>query len=231
MSLKCINLKGDRKMHKKILLVEDDNLLRIGLKSMIDMHGEYIVDGNVSTGLEALRMFMNKHSDIILLDLRLPDIPGTDVLKKIKETNPRTKVIILSAYDDNDLIFETLEYGADAFILKGANPEEVFLAIQYALLDDLFISPKLAKIIVKDYLFINRQRKSLPPLHNLTNREKEIVHYIVDGKKSKEIAEKLYISIKTVNKHRSNILGKLGISSSNELRRGSMHLLNELNLS
>jgi DNA-binding NarL/FixJ family response regulator len=218
-------------MQKKILLVEDDNLLRIGLKSMIDMHGEYIVESNVSTGLEALRLFMNKQSDVILLDLRLPDIPGTDVLKKIKETNPSTKVIILSAHDDNDLIFETLECGADAFILKGANPEEVFLAIQYALMDDLFISPKLAKIIVKDYLFINRQRKSLPPLHNLTNREKEIVHYIVDGKKSKEIAEQLYISVKTVNKHRSNILGKLGISSSNELRRGSMHLLNELKLS
>lgn len=231
MSLKCIQPKGDRKMQKKILLVEDDNLLRIGLKSMIDMHGEYIVESNVSTGLEALRLFMNKHIDAILLDLRLPDIPGTDVLKKIKETNPSTKVIILSAYDDNDLIFETLEYGADAFILKGANPEEVFLALQYALMDDLFISPKLAKIIVKDYLFINRQRKSLPPLHNLTNREKEIVHYIVDGKKSKEIAEQLYISVKTVNKHRSNILGKLGISSSNELRRGSMHLLNELKLS
>lgn len=231
MSLKCIKPKGDRKMQKKILLVEDDNLLRIGLKSMIDMHGEYIVESNVSTGLEALRLFMNKHIDAILLDLRLPDIPGTDVLKKIKETNPSTKVIILSAYDDNDLIFETLEYGADAFILKGANPEEVFLALQYALMDDLFISPKLAKIIVKDYLFINRQRKSLPPLHNLTNREKEIVHYIVDGKKSKEIAEQLYISVKTVNKHRSNILGKLGISSSNELRRGSMHLLNELKLS
>lgn len=231
MSLKCIKPKGDRKMQKKILLVEDDNLLRIGLKSMIDMHGEYIVESNVSTGLEALRLFMNKHIDAILLDLRLPDIPGTDVLKKIKETNPSTKVIILSAYDDNDLIFETLEYGADAFILKGANPEEVFLALQYAFMDDLFISPKLAKIIVKDYLFINRQRKSLPPLHNLTNREKEIVHYIVDGKKSKEIAEQLYISVKTVNKHRSNILGKLGISSSNELRRGSMHLLNELKLS
>lgn len=231
MSLECIIPKGDRKMQKKILLVEDDNLLRIGLKSMIDMHGEYIVESNVSTGLEALRLFMSKHIDVILLDLRLPDIPGTDVLKKIKENNPSTKVIILSAHDDNDLIFETLEYGADAFILKGANPEEVFLAIQYALMDDLFISPKLAKIIVKDYLFINRQRKSLPPLHNLTNREKEIVHYIVDGKKSKEIAEQLYISVKTVNKHRSNILGKLGISSSNELRRGSMHLLNELKIS
>ena len=218
-------------MQKKILLVEDDNLLRIGLKSMIDMHGEYIVEKNVSTGKEALHILENKFVDIVLLDLRLPDISGTDVLKRIKEINLSTKVIILSAYDDDDLIFETLEFGADAYILKGANPEEVFLAMRYALMDDLFISPKLAKIIVKDYLFVNRQRKTLPPLHNLTNREKEIVHHIVDGKKSKEIAEELYISIKTVNKHRSNILGKLGISSCNELRRGSIHVLNEFNCS
>ena len=215
---------------KKIMLVEDDNLLRMGLKSMIDMQGEYIVEQSFGTGREALQNISKKNIDIVLLDLSLPDISGTDVLKKIKEYDSDIKVIILSVHDDNNMIYETLEFGANAYILKGANPEELFLAIRYALSDDLFISPKLAKHIVKDYLFVNRQRKTLPALHNLTSREKEVVRHIIEGKKSKDIASILYISIKTVNKHRSNILGKLGINSCNELRRGSIHLIDELNI-
>jgi len=212
---------------KHILLVEDDNLLRIGLKSMLDLHGEYVVDRDVATGRDAIQSFEHNAPDIILLDLKLPDMPGTDVLKKIKESDPNSKVIILSAHNDNEMIYEALEHGADAYVLKGANPDEVFLAINYTLSDDLFISPRLARTVVRDYLFVNRQRKTLPPLQNLTAREKEIARHIIDGKKSKEIAQVLFISVKTVDKHRSNILGKLGISSCNELRRGSIHLIDD----
>lgn len=212
---------------KRILLVEDDNLLRMGLKSMIDMRGDYTVDSDVATGKEAIQTFRQKRSDIVLLDLRLPDISGTEVLKKIRQIDPSAKVIVLTACDDNEFIYETLEYGANAYVLKGSNPEELFLAIQYALNDDLFISPRLAKFIIKDYLFVNRQRKNLPPLQNLTVREKEIVKHILDGRKSKEISEMLFISIKTVDKHRSNILGKLGINSCNELRQGNFYFQEE----
>jgi len=209
---------------KRILLVEDDNLLRMGLKSMIDMHGLYAVDDDVANGRDALRSFRMKKQDIVLLDLRLPDIPGTEVLQKIRAMEPGAKVVVLTASDDNDFIYEALEHGANAYVLKGSNPDELFLAMAYALEDDLFISPHLAKIIVRDYLLVNRQRKALPPLQNLTTREKEIVKHILSGKKSKEIAESLFISIKTVDKHRSNILGKLGINSCNELRHGSLFL-------
>lgn len=216
-------------MQHKILLVEDDNLLRVGLKSMLEMQGEYVVEKHVGTGSDALLCCRQTAPDIVILDLRLPDEPGTVVMRKIKDLVPGAKIIILTSHDDNELIFETLEYGANAYILKGANPEELFLAMKYALSDDLFISPKLAKSIVKDYLFVNRQRKSLPPLHNLTGREKEVVRCILEGLKSKDIAKTLFISIKTVNKHRSNILGKLGINSCNELRRGSMHFFEDIN--
>ena len=102
------------------------------------------------------------------------------------------------------------------------------MAIQYAIENTIFISPRIVKCIVKDYLFVNRQRKSLPPLHSLTSREKEVAKHIIDGKKSKEIAEELYISIKTVNKHRSNILGKLGIRNFNEFRIGEIYFIDEL---
>lgn len=193
------------------------------------MRGDYIIEDDVATGKEAIRTFRQKRSEIVLLDLRLPDIQGTEVLKQLREIDPTVKVIILTACDDNEFIYETLEYGANAYVLKGSNPEELFLAMQYALKDDLFISPRLAKFIVKDYLFVNRQRKTLPPLQSLTNREKEIVKLIVHGKKSKEIAEMLFISIKTVEKHRSNILGKLGINSCNDLRQGSFYFMEDQN--
>ncbi len=212
---------------KSILLVEDDNLLRMGLKSMIDMRGNYVIECDVSSGEEAVRCFKQKPTEIVLLDIRLPDMPGTQVLRRIKEIDPNVLVIVLSACDDNELIFETLEYGAGGYVLKGANPDELFLAMEYALLGDLFISPQLAKYIVGDYLFVNRKRKKYPSMKNLTAREREIVRLITDGMKSSEIADFLTISIKTVNKHRSNIISKLGIRSCSELVHSNFYYLDD----
>lgn len=215
----------------RVLLVEDDSLLRSGLKSMINTRDDYVVDGDTGTGKEAIQLFKTRQPEIVLLDLRLPDILGTEALKEIKEVDASVPVVILTACDDNEFIYETLESGANAYVLKGSNPEELFLGMHYALLGDLFISPRLAKLIVKDYLFVNRQRTSLPPLENLTPREKEIVQLIIQKKKSKEIAEMLFISVKTVDKHRSNILAKLGIKSCYELRQRGMYLMDDFNQS
>jgi len=209
----------------KVLLIEDDNLLRMGLKSMIDMKGDYVVGSDVATGREGIQAFNQHHADIVLLDLRLPDMPGTEVLKRLREKDKSVKIIVLTACDSDEMLFETLEYGTSAYVLKGENPDELFLAIKYALNDDLFISPKLAKTIVKDYLFATRQRKGFPTLQNLTPRELEVVKFIFDGRKSREIADILSISIKTVDKHRSNILQKIGIHNFNELRQGGLYLL------
>lgn len=212
----------------EILLVEDDSLLRMGLKSMVDMRDEYRIGADTGTGKEALELFRQRRPGIVLLDLRLPDMSGTEVLKGLKEIDPDVSVIILTACNDNEFIYEALEYGASAYVLKGANSEELFLGIKYAMEGDLFISPKLANLIVKSYLFVNRQRNALPPLENLTPREKEVVRHIIAGKKSKEIAEILFISVQTVDKHRSNILYKLGIKNSNELRQQGAYVLEEL---
>ncbi|PKN42680.1 MAG: DNA-binding response regulator [Deltaproteobacteria bacterium HGW-Deltaproteobacteria-18] len=204
---------------KRVLLIEGDNLLRMGLKSMISMRGSHVVEDDVSTGWEAIQRLSQKHVDIVLLDIRLPDMPGTEVLRRIKGMDPKALVVILLASDDSELIFETLECGANGYVLKGADPEELFLAMDYALTQGLFISPQLAKRIAGDYLVVNRKCKKLPSMHYLTAREKQIVRLITEGKKSSEISEILDISIKTVNKHRSNIISKLGIKNCNVLIR------------
>jgi DNA-binding NarL/FixJ family response regulator len=141
---------------------------------------------------------------------------------------PEIPVIVLTAQEENELLFEALEWGANCYVLKGAGPEELFLGIHYALRDMMFISPKLARLIVEAYLFVNRQRKAMPPLTDLTSREREIVKLIIDGKKSKEIADALFISVKTVHKHRSNILEKLGLSNLADLRQRKMYVLAEM---
>jgi DNA-binding NarL/FixJ family response regulator len=214
-------------MKKNILLVEDDDLLRMGLRTMIEMREEYCVQADAATGKEAIRFFERGKPDVVLLDLRLPDISGIEVLKHMKRSAPDVPVIVLTVCEENDLIFSALEQGANAYVIKGSGPEELFLGIGYALKKEMFISPKLAKVIVDDYLFVNRHRKSLPPLQDLTIREKEIVRLIIEGKKSKEIADSLFISVKTVHKHRSNILEKLGISSLSELRHRRMYILED----
>jgi DNA-binding NarL/FixJ family response regulator len=208
---------------KKILLVEDDLLLRKGLKTMIEMRGGFSIGADTGSGREAIRLFESSRPDVVVLDLRLPDIPGTEVLRQMKKMSPDTPVVLLTVCEDNELLFQALAHGASAYALKGSGPEELFLGIHYALKNEVFISPKLARVIVSDYLLVNHHRNSLPPLHDLTAREKQIVQLIIEGKKSKEIAQILSISIKTVNKHRSNILVKLGIHNLSELRQRNMY--------
>jgi DNA-binding NarL/FixJ family response regulator len=209
---------------KKILLVEDDLLLRKGLKTMIEMRGGFSIGADTGSGRDAIRLFESSRPDVVVLDLRLPDIPGTEVLRQIKKISPDTPVVLLTVCEDNELLFQALAHGASAYALKGSGPEELFLGIHYALKNEVFISPKLARVIVSDYLLVNHHRNSLPPLHDLTARERQIVQLIIEGKKSKEIAQILFISIKTVNKHRSNILVKLGIHNLAELRQRNMYV-------
>lgn len=212
-------------MKKKILLVEDDLLLRKGLKTMIEMRNEYCIETDTGSGVEAIKLFEKKRPDLVLLDLRLPDMSGTDVLQYLKHSAPHIPVIILTVCEENELLYQALAFGANAYVLKESGPEEIFLGIHYSLNDEVFISPKLAKMIINDYLLVNRHRSSLPPMHNLTAREKQIVKLIIEGKKSKDIAESLLISLKTVNKHRSNILVKLGIHNLSELQQRKMFTL------
>lgn len=211
-------------MKKKILLVEDDLLLRKGLKTMIEMRDEYCIETDTGSGVEAINLFEKNRPDLVLLDLQLPDLPGTDVLRHLKHSAPHIPVIMLTICEENELLFQALAFGANAYVLKGSGPEELFLGMHYSLKDEVFISPKLAKTIINDYLLVNRHRNSLPPLHNLTAREKQIVKLIIEGKKSKDIANSLFISLKTVNKHRSNILVKLGIHNLSELRQRKMYI-------
>jgi DNA-binding NarL/FixJ family response regulator len=211
-------------MKKKILLVEDDLLLRKGLKTMIEMRDEYCIETDTGSGVEAINLFEKNRPDLVLLDLQLPDLSGTDVLRHLKHSAPHIPVIMLTICEENELLFQALAFGANAYVLKGSGPEELFLGMHYSLKDEVFISPKLAKTIINDYLLVNRHRNSLPPLHNLTVREKQIVKLIIEGKKSKDIATILFISLKTVNKHRSNILVKLGIHNLSELRQRKMYI-------
>lgn len=213
---------------KKILLVEDDLLLRKGLKTMIEMRGGFSIVADTGSGKDAIRLFEASRPDIVVLDLRLPDITGTEVLRQMKKVAPDIPVVLLTICEENDLLFQALAQGASAYVLKGSGPEELFLGMHYALKNEVFISPKLAQVIVGDYLLVNRHRSSLPPLHDLTAREKQIVQLIIEGKKSKDIAQILFISIKTVNKHRSNILMKLGIHNLAELRQRKMYVFGEL---
>ncbi|PKN42689.1 MAG: DNA-binding response regulator [Deltaproteobacteria bacterium HGW-Deltaproteobacteria-18] len=215
-------------MKKRILLIEDDDLLRMGLRSIIQTRKEYSVEADTASGKEALRLFELHRPDLAILDLVLPDISGIEVLERMKQILPETPVVVLTSHDENELLFNALETGANCYVLKGAGPEELFLGIHYALMDEMFISPMLAKTIVEAYRFVNRQRKSLPPLDDLTPREKEVVRLIIDGKKSKEIADTLFISVKTVNKHRSNILEKLGMSNLAELRLRKIYVLDNI---
>jgi DNA-binding NarL/FixJ family response regulator len=208
---------------QNVLLVEDDALLRIGLKSMIDISDQYNIIAEAGNGFDAIIAFKQTTPDIVLLDLVLPDMHGLEVLKALKANDRSSIVVILTTCDDETIIYDTLRHGADAYILKQSGAEEIFTGLAYAANRELFISPKLIKRILNDFLLTQKHKQSLPAFNLLTTREKEIAAYISQGRKSKEISSILSISNKTVDKHRSNILKKLNIKSCLKLRHFSKH--------
>jgi DNA-binding NarL/FixJ family response regulator len=208
---------------QNVLLVEDDALLRIGLKSMIDISDDYKIIAEAGTGFDAIVAFKQTNPDMVLLDLVLPDMHGLEVLKALKANDRNAVVVILTSCDDESVIYETLTHGADAYILKQSGAEEIFTGLTYATHRELFISPKLIKRILHDFLLTQKHKQSIPAFNLLTSREKEIAAHISQGKKSKEISSLLSISNKTVDKHRSNILKKLNIKSCLKLKHFSKY--------
>lgn len=211
-------------MKKNILIVEDDDLLRLGIKSIINSREGFHTIEETGDGLMAIELFNKVKPDVVLLDLYIKSVCGIEVLRQMKESNPSIPVVILTGNAEDKNIYMSLQNGANAYVLKDASEKDLFFAINYAIAGFLFISPKLLDRVVRAYITVYEKCKEYPALNTLTAREKEVAHLVIQGKKSQQIADQLYISIKTVNKHRSNIIKKLGIRNLSDLRRDSVYL-------
>jgi two-component system response regulator NreC len=195
-----------------VFLVDDHQMFRQGLFSMLNNTEGFQVVGEASDGQNAIKNIEKLRPDIVLLDLALPVLDGIEVTKRLKKSIPKTRVLILSMHADRFFAIEALKAGANGYMLKEESYGQMLGAIRSVLKGKTFITPQLEESVMKDFIQIARHSTESPG-DTLTEREREILQLITEGRTSQKIAELLFISASTVDTHRKNIMAKLDIHS------------------
>lgn len=202
---------------KKLFIVEDHTILREGLKALLSSKPELEIVGEAGEGDAAIRGVEKLQPDLVLMDLSLPKMNGTEAIREIKRRCPNTKVVALTVHKTEEYISAALQAGAEGYVLKDATHTELELAIGNVLSGKKFISPGISEKIVAGYLQKKKTESIATPWDTLTPRERSILKLIAEGYKNKEIADYLCISVKTVEKHRSNLMQKLDLHNVSDL--------------
>jgi len=194
----------------RILIADDHSIVREGLKKLLELENDFEVIGQASNGVETIERVKELKPDVLLLDINMPIMNGIKALKKLKEDGIDTKVVILTIHEDREYLLETMQIGASGYILKDSDSASFFKAIRDAYNGEAYIQPKLAAELIRE---INRPRGTRTKNENeLTQREYEVIALIADGLNNKDIADRLFISEKTVKNHVSNIFRKINVS-------------------
>jgi len=205
------------KQKKQIIIAEDHTILREGLRSLLSAKPEYEVVGEAEDGNAAIRCAEKLKPNLVLMDLSMPKMNGIDAIKEIKKRSPETKVLVLTVHKSDEYIRATFEAGADGYVLKDATHAELEMAIQNILSGKNFISPGISEKLIGGYLDGRKTSEVTTPWDTLTQRERSILKLIAEGHKNKEIADYLCISVKTVEKHRANLMQKLDLHNISDL--------------
>ena len=201
----------------RFVLVDDHAVVRQGIKSLLMSNPDYEVVGEAEDALEAIRCCRKLKPCILFLDVRMPKMNGLEVINDIRQQSPDTKIIMLSAYQTEEFLHAALKQGAHGYITKSATYAELEIAITNVLKGGRYLSADVTRSIVKSYLEVKKAPAFETKWGTLTKREREVLNLIAEGNKNKQIADYLCISVKTVEKHRSNLIGKLNLHSSAEL--------------
>ena len=207
-------------MHElKLLIVDDHAIFREGLRALLDMEDDFAVIGEASSGKEALSVVADEPPDVILLDLHLPDGNGAEFCRKLLKVAPTSRVLILSAYDDDQEVSAALIAGASGYVLKTVGGERLADNIRSVHGGEVLLAPSVAAKVVRQLSRLKEETgRQEEALEVLTPREREVFFLASRGLKNAEIAEELYLSEKTIKTHLRNIYNKLNLASKAELR-------------
>lgn len=191
----------------KVLLVDDHEMVRIGVSAYLSAQPDIEIVGEAANGKEAVDLALSLRPDIILMDLVMDEMDGIEATKKIMEEWPEAKIIVVTSFLDDDKVYPALEAGATSYLLKTAKAEEIADAIRTTYKGQPVLEPE-----VTGKMMTRMRKQAEPPLHEqLTSREMEILLLMAEGKSNQEIADELFIALKTVKTHVSNILSKLQV--------------------
>jgi DNA-binding NarL/FixJ family response regulator len=205
-------------LRARILLADDHELVRDGLKLVLDTEPDLSVVAEAGDGAEALEIALREELDLVVLDVSMPRLTGLQVAAELHAQRPELRTLMLSVHDSEQYFFEALKAGASGYVLKSAANRDLIEACRAALRGEPFIYPSAASALVRDYLE-RASRGEETPTDPLTLRELEVTKLIAEGLTSDEVAETLMIAKNTVNRHRDNILEKLGMRNRVELTR------------
>ncbi|OGO35043.1 MAG: DNA-binding response regulator [Chloroflexi bacterium RBG_16_57_11] len=206
-------------MKIKVCIVDDHTIVRDGLQVLLEAQPDINVVGNLANGRAALSHAQVLHPDVILMDISMPDLSGIETTRLIWERTPQVRVIILSMLGTPEHIYRALEAGARGYLLKESAGREVVDAVRTVYAGDIYLSQPVIKTLVADYIDHRQLAHSRSPLESLSQREREILPLVVDGKTSSEIAQTLYLSPKTVESYRSRMMRKLDLPDTASLIR------------
>lgn len=202
----------------RIVLADDHNLFRRGLKGIIESTAGFEVIGEAVDGLELLRLLRTTSPDMVIVDISMPNIRGIEAVREIRKGWPDMKVLILTMHKDQSYLHEAIIAGAQGYLLKEDTDPELFSAIERVRQGKIYVSPNLSENLIEDLAHRGSGRVSRPfGPDALTTREKEVLKLIAESKSSREVADLLCISVRTVERHRANILDKLRIKRTADL--------------
>ena len=202
----------------RILLADDHALVRRGVRLILDSEPGLRVVAEASDGAEALALARTVEIDLAVLDVAMPRMTGLQAARELSRRRTHPRILMLSMYDHEQYFFEALKAGASGYVLKSVADQDLIAACHAAMRGESFLYPGVMSALIRDYLG-RVQRGERVPARVLTTREDEVLKLIAEGNSSREIAETLTISLKTVERHRSNILQKLGMRDRTELTR------------
>jgi len=196
-----------------LLIVDDHPVVRDGLVAILSTQPDFRVVGEAASGEGALALFEQQRPDVMLLDLEMPGMDGVEVIRQLKSKNPDVKIVVFTAFDTDERILSALQAGAKGYLLKGVPRSELFDAIRIVHSGGSLLQPVVASRLLDQ---LSAPEPNAEPAEELTPREYEVLHLLVQGKQNKEIAAELVIAERTVKFHISSILGKLGAGNRTE---------------
>ncbi|SCL72797.1 two component transcriptional regulator, LuxR family [Micromonospora citrea] len=205
-------------MTTRILLADDHALVRRGVRLILDSEPDLTVVAEAGDGAEAVALARSERPDLAILDIAMPRMTGLQAARELSRQQPDLRILILTMYDNEQYFFEALKVGANGYVLKSVADRDLVEACRAAVRDEPFLYPGAINALIRTYLERTARGESLPA-RAITEREEEILKLVAEGHSSKEIARLLFISVKTVERHRANLLQKLGLRDRLELTR------------
>ncbi len=201
----------------RVLLADDHNLIRAGLRLVVAQQPDFQVAGEAENGRQAVALAEQLKPDVVVMDIKMPDLNGIEACHQIRETLPDTQVVMLSMHSDEAYVLRALKAGARAYLLKDSAEADLARAIRAAVDGKSFFSPAVGKVLLEDYMRKLQRTGAEDSYELLSPREREILQVVAEGKSSKEIANLLNLSVYTVETHRAKIMQKLNLRSMPEL--------------